>query len=81
MNDLDAQQIRYLLKNQEFSNLQLEELDLIIIRHIANYRPGQAIGETIVNYLADIEEEKPTENRPWSTYCHVCWTRISAKFQ
>lgn len=59
--------VRYLLKNRQFSDLQLEELDLIITRHIDNYRPGQAIGETIANYLADLPEAKPTENRPWST--------------
>lgn len=67
--ELDHQeQIRYLLKKQQLSDIQLEELDLIVIRHIDNYRLGQAIGKTVANYLADIGEVKPTKNRPWSTF-------------
>ncbi len=62
------EQIRYLLKKQQFSNVQLEELDIIVTRHIDNYRPGQAIGETIANYLADVEAVAPVANRPWSTF-------------
>lgn len=65
---LDYQEhIRYLLKKEQFSNLQLEELDIIVTRHILNYRPSNVIGGTIANYLMDVPQTIPVVDRPWST--------------
>jgi len=77
--DFDHQeQVRYLLKKQQFSDLQLEELDIIITRQIANYRSGHTIGETVANYLADVPQKIPTTNRPWATF--YFWLATSLSF-
>lgn len=58
--------LRYLYQQGLLSELQLAELDLVIQRHVPNYRSGKINGETFVNFLADALKQQKKRPRPWN---------------